>query len=351
MRTPLSFISLNLSLKKYAACFLLVSLLLTALSSFSQTNFKRFYIKGYAQGTSYSIVYYHSDSLSITPEVQALLDRIDSSLSIYKPYSLISAFNNYSAAIIPDQHLKNIIKQSQAIHLDTRGIFDITIGRLTEFWGFGAKASTDFTDNHHRREALKCKGMNYLILTDSTLSKSLPCIKLDVNGIAQGYTVDLLANLLESKNIFHYVIELGGEIRTRGRKLPANEPFKLAIEIPAVDIYSTSDSLLQISIPEGAITTSGNYKKYKESNGKKIPHLFDARNGKPVHNEMIAVTVWAASAVIADGYDNALMIMGHKKGLRFVESRPRLAALFIYKNKKGEIVAKPSSRFASMIIK
>lgn len=326
-------------------------LLAVSFFSFSQNVSKRFVINGYAQGTSYSIVYYHNDSIGLKNDVEFLLKQIDSSLSIYKPYSLISRFNNNSGPVKPDQHLKYILALSAKITRETKGIFDITIGRLTEFWGFGASQNKSVNDPVLLKQALACKGLNKIKWSDSLLIKQDACIKLDVNGIAQGYSVDLLAALLETHDIENYVVELGGEIRTKGRRVSSNEPFKLAIEIPGNDIYSASDSLLQIHIPNGAITTSGSYKKYRETNGKKIHHLFDARNGKPVHNEMIAVTVWAPSAVIADGYDNAIMIMGYKKGWRFIEAHPDLAALFIYRNKKGQIVAKPSSRFAAMIIK
>lgn len=348
MSHTLQFISLMPDRIFWRRSFFL-PLLAVSFFSFSQNVSKRFVINGYAQGTSYAIVYYHNDSIPLKNDVEFLLKQIDSSLSIYKPYSLVSRFNNNSGPIKPDQHLKFILDMSAQITRQTKGIFDITIGRLTEYWGFGASSFNN--EPGLKRQAMACKGMNKIQWSDSLLFKKDSCIKLDVNGIAQGYSVDLLATLLESHNIQNYVVELGGEIRSKGKRTTTNESFKLAIEIPGNDIYSSSDSLLQIHIPDGAITTSGSYKKYKESNGKKIHHLFDARNGKPVHNEMIAVTVWAPSAVIADGYDNAIMIMGYKKGWRFIEAHPDLAALFIYRNKKGQIVAKPSSRFAAMIIK
>ena len=104
-------------------------------------------------------------------------------------------------------------------------------------------------------------------------------------------------------------------------------------------------------IDSGAITTSGNYRRYYESKGKKISHLFDPRTGYSISNELIAVTVFAKDAITADAYDNALMVMGLRDALQFVEGKPPLAAYFIYRDKDGAVRDTSSSRFAGLFFR
>jgi thiamine biosynthesis lipoprotein len=104
-----------------------------------------------------------------------------------------------------------------------------------------------------------------------------------------------------------------------------------------------------VSVDSGAITTSGNYRKYHESKGKRYSHIIDPRTGNTVDNEMISVTVYAKNAMTADAYDNALMLMGVKEALRFVEQKPDVAAFLIYKKKDGSLSDTTSTRFRRLI--
>ena len=166
-----------------------------------------------------------------------------------------------------------------------------------------------------------------------------------MNGIAQGYTVDLLAELLEKNKIKNYMVELGGEIKVKGGKKPSGEKFTIAIESPQKDEFMPSSFQKTLYASSGAITTSGNYRKFSEANGKKLSHLIDPISGKPLENELISVTVFAANAITADAYDNAIMLMGLKKGLEFVERRKELSAYFIYRKQNGSIADTASSDF------
>ena len=176
-----------------------------------------------------------------------------------------------------------------------------------------------------------------------------PCIKVDLNGIAQGYTVDLLALFIDKKGIKNYMVELGGEIRVRGRRQPANERMKIGIESPDADDFAGGNIQKIVSFDSGAITTSGSYKRYYESGGRKITHLIDPRTGYPVDNELISVTVYVEDAMTADAVDNALMVMGLAKAIEFIEKRGTLAAHFIYKAKDGSLKDTMSSKFCQLV--
>jgi len=170
-------------------------------------------------------------------------------------------------------------------------------------------------------------------------------VKLDPNGIAQGYTVDVIADFLEGNGIRNYLVEVGGELRVKGRKYPEDEPMKVGIELPGEDEFENSILQHVISIDSGAVTTSGSYRKFYESKGKKISHILDGKTGFPSQNELISVTVIAKDGITADAYDNALMAMGLSKALKFVEGRKDMSAHFIYKLKNGQIRDTASTEF------
>src|SRR5690606_18290636 len=121
--------------------------------------------------------------------------------------------------------------------------------------------------------------------------KTKPCVTIDVDGIAQGYSVDVVADFMEKKGVRDYIVEIGGEIRVKGRKRPDGEKMKIGIEAPGK--RGSEQTVIQrvIRISEGAVTTSGNYRKFHESEGKKFSHTIDPRTGYPTQNELVSVTV------------------------------------------------------------
>ena len=315
---------------------------------------KKIQINGTAQGTTYHISYYADDSLVCKKQIDSILDKIDSSLSLYKPYSLINQFNNSSDGLEVDKHFVNVVKKAQEVYKKTNGLFDITIYPLTEAWGFGPKKMNSVPGAATVKQLLSCVDSRLLYWKEKKLMKKKPCVKIDANGIAQGYSVDVLADFFEQKGIQNYLIELGGEIRVKGRK-HGNEKMSVGIEAPGIpsrDGQGWVDPLLIekiVYLDNGAITTSGNYRRYYESNGKKISHLLNPKTGYSLSNDLISVTVYAKDAITADGYDNAIMAMGLKKGLAFVEKNKSLAAHFIYRKKDGTVADTMSKRFRVLL--
>jgi thiamine biosynthesis lipoprotein len=305
-------------------------------------------INGIAQGTTYHIIYYAADSIIKKAQVDSVLDKIDSSLSLYKPYSLINQFNNSAIGIVPDIHFKKVVNKAMQVYQQTNGLFDITVGPLTAAWGFGPDKIKDIPDSSTIRELLPCVNSRLLYWDKNMLKKKKSCVKLDANGIAQGYSVDVLADFFESQGVKNYVIELGGEIRIKGHKYPGNEKMKIGIESPGDD---PEFSLIEkvVWLDKGAITTSGNYRRYYESDGKKITHLLNPKTGYSLQNELISVTVYAKDAITADGYDNALMAMGLTKAMTFVEKRKDMAAHFIYRKEDGTVADTMTKRFTVLL--
>ena len=286
----------------------------------SQQVWNKYQISGFTQGTTYNVTYYSQERVVNENQLDSVFNRIDLSLSIYEERSLISQFNNTKDGIV----------------MDTHGLFDITVLPLMEAWGFGKKGVIPTEPNPEMiKEIKKNIGTNLLKTKGNSLLKKNPKVRIDVNGIAQGYSVDVVADFLEQKKIVNYLVEIGGEIRIKGKRQPSGELMKIGIESPTNDGYLPKSYQKIVSIPEGAITTSGNYQKFYESNGKKISHLMNPKTAYSIQNDLISVTVFAPDAITADGYDNALMAMGLKKAFRFVSKRKKLEAYFIYKDANG----------------
>ncbi len=306
------------------------------------TDFQTFKITGYAQGTSYQINYYHRTELIKKPEIEELLRRLDSSLSIYKSYSLISKFNSSPTGIKADKHLAVVVKKSLKIYKETQGAFDITVQPLVQVWGFGPEKPPSIPDSGTIKNILTCVGSDKISLKSGFLQKKKECVGIDVNGIAQGYSVDVIAGYLHRKGIKNFLVEIGGEIAVQGKK-PSGEFMTIGIEGPGEEANNTIQT--KIKIEKGAVTTSGNYRKFYQSGGKKISHLINPKTGYSLQNEMISVTVYAKNAITADGYDNALMGMGIEKSFEFLERHKKLEAYFIYKKPDGTVADTASSGF------
>lgn len=287
----------------------------------------RYSLTGFAQGTSYNISYYSRASTVSDAQIDSILNQIDSSMSVYKSYSLISAFNKAQASVTMDNHFEKVIAKSLEISKKSSGIFDVTVYPLVNVWGFGVDETKTLPDSNKIKAILKNVGYQHLRIKGNQLIKDQPAVKIDVNGIAQGYSVDVIAMFLEVKEINTYIVELGGELRVKGKK-PNNEFFKIGIE--AVNDEDFLPIQKYIEIDGGAITTSGNYRKFHQAGNKRISHLINPKTGYYLQNNLISATVYAKDAITADGYDNVLMGLGLKKSLAFLAEQKDLEAYLVY---------------------
>lgn len=303
----------------------------------SQSDLQPFRIEGFAQGTTYQISYYAREASISSKEIDRKFSELDSSLSIYKPYSLINRFNQSEKGIEIDEHLYKVVQRSLKIWKESDGVFDISILPIVEAWGFGVKRHSNQPSDADIQNALNCSGSDKLHIQGRRLIKSVPCLKIDVNGIAQGYSVDVIASHLESRGIENYLIEIGGEIRVKGRKQPGNQIMKIGIEQPSNNKDEDVGIQKVLEMKGGAITTSGNYRKFIQNGSKKLSHLMDPKTGRPISNEMISVTVKTKDAMSADGYDNVLIGMGIEKAFAFLKKHKGLEAYFIYQDADGMV--------------
>ncbi|CAA9537750.1 MAG: FAD:protein FMN transferase, partial [uncultured Segetibacter sp.] len=224
---------MKIQLKKLPVLFV-ISIISLSLKT-NQPESIRIEFSGLAQGTTWHLAYYATDTIVTKSQIDSIFLVIDSSLSIYKPYSRIVAFNNSKSGIKTDEHFRKVAEKSLDTYKQTNGLFDITILPLVEAWGFGAKAFKSIPDSATIRSLISCVSSEFLQLKKDQLIKLKPCVKIDVNGIAQGYSVDVITDFLAGSGVNNYIVEVGGEIRVRGKKQPDNASFKIGIEAPSDD--------------------------------------------------------------------------------------------------------------------
>lgn len=287
-------------------------------------------LEGKAQGTYYVIKYIASDTSSLQLEIDSIFAVIDQSLSLYKPNSLINQFNE-KGHVQMDTHMQAVIARSLEISRITRGAFDITVKPLVDAWGFGVHqpAERKVPSPDTINAVLSYVGYKYLEVKGTELSRTKPKVTIDCNGIAQGYTTDVIGRFLDSKGIHNYLVDVGGELCAKGKN--AHQQYW------TVGIEGEQQRI--IPLINSAVTTSGNYRRFFDSGAKRFAHTIDPRSGQAIHNNIISVTVLATNAITADGFDNALILMGVKRSFAFIKQHPelQLEAGFIYKDTEGNI--------------
>lgn len=333
---------LNIKQSRFIVFFAYFGIL--GMPSFGQGHFNKFHIAGYSQGTTYQITYYATDSVVTQSQTDSLLEQLDRSISLYNSESLICKFNRSDDGIIIDEPFRVLVEKAFEINRVTDGLVDITVKPLVDAWGFGVKKPVKFPGQEEVIHILKNVGQDKLWLEGNYLHKQTPGVQIDLNGIAQGYAADLLGHFCEGRGVYNYVAEIGGELCIKGQK-PDGERFKIGIE--AIDGNDINPGPLRkiIEPSDGAVTTSGNYRKHLEAGGRQIAHLINPKTGYPFQNEMISVTVWAMDGITADGFDNGFMGMGREKTLRFLTGRNDMGAYIIYRKPDGTIADTVTTAF------
>ena len=321
----------------------LMILVLAVFMAASCTQENRYYtIDGTTQGTTFHIVFQptvSSDSsfAAVRDTVNAILQRIDFSVSGYNKESVLTAFNEEGKPDIDKIFLDNFMA-SRRMSEESGGMFDASAAPLFDLWGFGFKTGTEVTRamidsvlqfvgmEHFRVDSLKTSGGldSIVVLRDD------PRCKLNFNAIAQGYTTDLIASKFSGMGMENFLVEVGGEVYAEGVN-PKGRLWNVGIDRP-VDGNNSPGADIQavVRISGKGLVTSGDYRKFYIKDGKKISHSINPKTGYPVDHNLLSATVVAENATVADGYATYLMVLGFDKAKEVVESNPAIEALLIF---------------------
>lgn len=312
-----------------------ILLLFLIVSAIAEAAQKPRVLKGYAQGSTFQISYYGKPKKPIDQSILDLLSQIDSSVSTYQANSIISKINAGQSGIKTDTIFRACFRKAKAIWSSSNGAFDPTVMPLVNAWGFGQK-KTSKPSKGYIDSLLPSIGFNLIELNADTIVKHHPNVSLDFNAFAQGYSVDLVSNLLKQAGLKHFVVEIGGEVYAHGHK-PKKEQWQLGIEQPIDNPNGINPNLQTVYLQNQAISSSGNYRKFFIQDGVKYAHHIDPKTGYPAQNNLLSVSVVASECITTDASATALLVMGLEASKTYLNQHPELQAMLVYANASGRL--------------
>ena len=312
---------------------LFVALLTTACDR-GDTGGEYYSLQGFTQGTTYRITYQHPSENNLKGRIDSLLRVFDSSLSTYDSTSIISSINRNKEHVQTDTLFRTVFREAGHVYQLTGGAFDITLAPLIDVWGFGPGEQLE-VDSVMVDSLLQYVGMEKVTLVGDEVIKSHPSVMLNVNAIAQGYAVDVVAGYLEDLGCRNYMVEIGGEIRTRGMN-PKGNFWRIGVDRPEFGNMIPGQQLqVIISMHNRSLATSGNYRKFYEIDGVLITHSIDPATGYPKDSRLLSATVLTDECMTADAYATSCMVLGLEKAQDFIEGMKNTDAYFIYGDDQG----------------
>lgn len=321
---------------KWPAALLLAIFVLQACSKTPEATIES--LNGMTMGTTYSVKWVANAQ---TPDAEALQQKIsqallavNQSMSTYIKDSELSLFNQAPAGTQRELSpaLFHVLSLAQSISEKTTGAFDVTVGPLVNLWGFGPEGRIVKAPDPQALEQLRTRvGYHYLTLESETRKATKSAgLYVDLSAIAKGYGVDVLADVMEQAGAESYLVEIGGELRSKGIK-PGDNPWRIAIESP-VEGERTVQRIVTIS--DVSIATSGDYRNYFEEQGVRYSHTIDPATGKPITHKLASVTVLMPTCAEADALATAFMVMGEQAAYEFALEH-KIEAFFIVKSSEG----------------
>ncbi|QQX80475.1 FAD:protein FMN transferase [Shewanella sp. KX20019] len=296
-------------------------------------------ITGNTMGTTYTIQLRLEDSNATKSEIKASveqeLERVNDALSVFRVDSEISSLNdNDTGVAIPvSKYLWDVLQIAQSISAQTDGALDVTLAPLIEFWGFGVKDRDLQHKNRGQLELARSKtGMTGFSLDPSSdsVTKAIRGLEINPSAVAKGYGVDCIAKLLDGLGVEHYLVEIGGELRTRGAgvkgrywQVAVTRPEKFSLEIQAL-----------IKLQEMSLATSGSYVNFIDSGDRRLSHIIDPTSGLPVQTSVISVTVLHPQCAVADGFATAMMILSVERSIQ-IANKLELPVMIIEQTDSG----------------
>jgi thiamine biosynthesis lipoprotein len=338
----------NNKLKGRVICLFFMVLSLAACKQ--EARIQQNKVSGNALGTTYNITYLGAEIDSLLFKVDSIVFAVNHGLSTYQKNSLISSFNANNGDIWQDpneakhfmndmQHFVEMVSLSKSIANKTSGAFDPSAKLLFDEY-MRAKNAEELMDTTMVEYALSHKGMQKVQFDEQGFPYKLDSfIQLNFNAIAKGYLVDLVGDFLADEGVINYMVEVGGEMRLRGKNAEGKS-WRVGINVPLLEAKST-DFFKVLELENIALATSGNYQNFYKVDGKIIGHTLDPRDGKPVINKLKSASILHKDCAVADAYATACMVLGLEESRKIVQQDSTLRAYFIYDNGtelKGEFV-------------
>lgn len=269
------------------------------------------------------------------------LIRVEQSISVFDHNSLISNINKSENGFV-DSHLVNVYNMSKDVNRISNGMFDPTISKIINAWGFG-EDHTPNADTIEIESLLETVGIDKTYIQDGILYKESPDISFNFSALAKGYGVDVAARVLREKGCKDLMFEIGGEIVCNGNN-PDGRKWRILIETPdqqfLKEVFDSEDAPtfkepLIVELDNEALATSGNYRNYRKKDGETYGHTISPRTGRPVVTDILSASVIAPTCMEADAMATACMAMGSSDGMAMLLEKGLAGAFILY---SGEVL-------------
>ena len=300
--------------------------------SCGNNNPEPIFFQGDAFGTTYNIQLYSKKNVDFQKGLDSVIAAVNHSVSTYIPESDISKVNKGDSTIVVDSIFKEVFEISAEVNKKTNGYFDPTIGVLRNAYGFGDVKPLKNIDSTTLDSLMKYVGFHKVKLNpDGTISKEYPQIYFDFNAVAKGFGVDCLGRYLESVGVKDYLIELGGEILTKGENLSKNHEWVVGIENVSSDLDDRSFAA-SVKLKNVGMASSGNYRKFRidSASGKKYVHTLNPLTGSAEQSDITSSTVLAPTCGVADAYATSFMALGLEKSKALLKDLPKVEAYLTF---------------------
>ena len=289
-------------------------------------------------GTSYKVILVDFEDSSIEKDIFNVLNSVNLEMSTYINSSSISYLNatNINEWVNVSNNFIEVASFSQETCLSTGGSFDISVGHLVNYYGFGPPELSNSYDTgllEGLKKEVNC--FSFEVDPKEKRIKRTQNVYLDMSAVAKGYAIDLLSKYLDSKSINSYLIELGGEVKFKGHK-SSLEPWIVGIENPG----SMNTPLITLSSRDNkdlSLATSGEYRNFKNKDGLIVSHTIDPSTFKPLKKKHVSVSVLAENTMKADALATALNVMGPDQGLKYSNIH-KIRTVYILKENENYIV-------------
>jgi thiamine biosynthesis lipoprotein len=316
-------------MKKHITLLLLIFLL-----SCKQNQYQ--HIKGSAFGTNLNVKLKPPLKHNWKKSIDSIIEKVNYSLSTYQSNSIVSRINKGDSMVIVDSKFKEVFNKANRIYNETEGVFDPTIGVLVNAWDFGPENKIKNLDSSSVKNLMQQVGFNKVKIISDKVKKENLKTYIDFNAIAKGYGIDVIGRFLESKGVTNYMVEIGGEVRARGKNNSGNY-WRIGIENPNFD--GTQSVTKIISLKNESVATSGTYRKFKiDKNGNRYTHIIDAKTGYPSKSNILSASVISKmDCADVDGYATTFIAFGLDKTKDFLKEHPELKTFIIYVDKNGKL--------------
>ena len=279
-------------------------------------------------GTFYEVTYASDTNKNYQKSLDSIFAVINQSMSNYQSDSDIAKVNRHELDRV-DAHFVEVFKTAKIIYNETNGVFDPTIGKLVNAWNFGSELNKTKLDSLKIDSLMQFVGFEKIVLKDNTLYKTDPKPYIDFNAIAKGYAVDVVAAFLDSKNSTDYLVNIGGELRTKGININKQSEWTVGIENPNFDGSQSYDKVFELK--DKSMATSGTYRKFKlDANGNRYAHIINTKTGYPIRSGILSVSVVSPNCMVADAYATALQAMTLDKIRMFLKIHPELKVFIVF---------------------